>query len=70
MKAILALLLLAISSYSQQSTLWARCVYNNAVLPCKLVGDKVYINGKSRDIQMVDVISIDGVINILVKDNK
>jgi anaerobic glycerol-3-phosphate dehydrogenase len=59
----IALLATVANSIPNDEFVWARCVYNGAVKPCKLVNDKVYINGKEVDIQMVDVIAIDGVTN-------
>ena len=68
--AICIAIIASVAHSMPNDELWARCVYNNAVLPCKLVNGKVYINSKEVDIKMVDVIAIDGVVNILLEDKK
>lgn len=77
-KLILAILfmLIVISFYGlaeakePQSTMWARCVSDKAVVSCKLVDDKIFINGKEANVTKLDVIVIDNVVNVLIKDKQ
>lgn len=77
-KLILAILfmLIVISFYGlaeakePQSSMWAKCVYNEKILPCRLVDDRVVINGKDMNVSKLDVISLDGVVYVLLKDRR
>lgn len=51
-----------------QSSMWARCVSDKAVVSCKLVDDKIFINGKEANVTKLDVVVIDNVVNVLIKD--
>lgn len=48
--------------------IYARCVSSSFIVPCKLTEDGVYINGTKWI--ALDVIQLNGKLNILVKDNK
>lgn len=52
------------------SLMWAKCVYNEKILPCKLVDDRVVINGKDMNVSKLDVISLDGLVYVLLKEKQ
>lgn len=63
MKTIIALLTLV-------SVKWALCTDGVKVVPCKLVNDKLYINGKSIKHKKLDVIEVDGELKVFYKETK
>jgi len=67
MKLKLLICILAIQLQAKQSIVWATCVYNNKILPCKLVDDKIYINSKEIKHKKLDVIVFDGDLCLIIK---
>lgn len=53
-----------------ENYIWARCTDSKNIKPCKLTVNGIVINNKLLDVEILDIVEINGTLNVLYTSRK